>query len=87
MPHYTEYQCSVCGDVRERADLACKRVNFQDLGPGSRVIRSRTVAWVCKDKCMKIDPDYQRPAFDAPGMKSGALQRVRAAKEKINGEG
>lgn len=87
MPHYSKYKCSVCGAVCDRADLACKRVNFQDLGAGSRVIRSRTVSWLCKDKCLELDPDYLRPAFDTPGMKSGPLERVRAAREKTSGQG
>lgn len=85
MPHYNEYRCTCCGDVFETGDsLVRKLVNFVALGGGSKVELSRTVAWLCRRKCMLADPDYQRKPFTAPGMKSPALERVRLAKENGN---
>jgi hypothetical protein len=59
--------------------LTAVKVHFTALGPGAKVLRSRTVAWKCDD-CLKVDPYYNLPAFSgAPGMKSESLERVREA--------
>ncbi len=79
MPHYSDYKCSECGDkVPDGTHLLAKKVDFKEVG--GRVVRSRTVAWLCKAKCAPLDPDYNRPAFKAPGMKSAPLERVRNAR-------
>ena len=87
MPHYTEYRCTGadCGKVTLRELLTAKKVNFSPIGPGAKIIRSRTVAWLC-DECLEKDVDYNAQAFKAaPGLKSPALERVRAAEER-NGD-
>lgn len=86
MPHYSQYICSICGDeFEDKSKLVRKKVDFVVLG--GRTLASRTVAWLCVDKCMKADTDFNRQPFDTPGMKSAPLQRVRAAREKANGQG
>jgi hypothetical protein len=87
MPHYSSYQCSECKRIHEDGSkLVRKRVDFIRLGKGGKMVASRTVAWLCETPCMEQDSDYQRKAFDAPGMKSPSLERVRAAKENGNGQ-
>jgi hypothetical protein len=86
VPHYSKYTCSECGDeFKDKSKLVRKRVDFVVLG--GRTLVSRTVSWLCIDKCMKKDADYNRKPFDAPGMRSPSLERVRAARESANGKG
>lgn len=62
-----------------------KKVNFSAVGAGAKIVRSRTVAWLC-DECLPKDPDYNAEAFKgAPGLKSPALERVRAAEARRSG--
>lgn len=79
MPHYTDYRCTVCGLECERDVLVVKKINFAAMGAGGKVVRSRTKAWLC-DTCLPKDPDWNaEPYSSAPGLKSAALERVRAA--------
>lgn len=81
MPGYTDYICSACGRETLRDLLVAKKISFTGLGSGAKTIRTRTVAWVC-DECIEVDVDWNRPAYSgAPGMKSAALERVRAAED------
>jgi len=77
MPHYTDYRCTVCSRVTFKELLVVKKAVFQPLGAGAKIIRSRTVAWLC-DECVELDEDYQREAFGSQGHKSPSLERVRA---------
>lgn len=82
MPHFSDYRCTICNRETLRDLLVAKKVSFSKLGPGAKLIRSRTVAWVC-DECIERDEEYNLPAFQgAPGMVSPALERVRAAEAK-----
>lgn len=76
MPHYTDYRCGQCGKTCLRDLLVVKKIVFAKLGAGGKTVRSRTKVWLCPD-CLEVDPDYKTQAFDAPGMKSGPLERVR----------
>lgn len=79
MPHYTDYRCSECGRETLRELLIAVKVQFTPLGPGAKVIRSRTIAWKCNE-CIEDDPYWNLEAFSgAPGMKSTPLERVREA--------
>jgi hypothetical protein len=81
MPHYSSYKCSCCGkEFANNSDLVRKKVDFIVLG-GGPTVASRTVAWICRAECLPKDPDFQRKAFDAPGMKSPARERVRNAQK------
>lgn len=66
-------RCSRCGpDSLEvsRDELFVKRIQFVQLGNLGKVIRSRTVEWLCLDH-MNQDADYQREAFqESPGFKN-----------------
>lgn len=78
MPHYSEYKCTECKQVTLKKLLYAKKVVFSPIGAGTKIIKSRTVAWLCNE-CIELDPDYQREAFNkSPGLKSPALERVRA---------
>ena len=83
MPHYTQYKCSECErEFPNGTGLVRKKIDFQEIGAGGRTIRSRVKAWLCKDKCMPADPDFNLPAFRAPGSQSPALERVRKAQSR-----
>lgn len=61
-----KYVCSDCKRTRERSDLLAKRVTFTTLRP-VKIIRSRTVGWVCSE-CREKDPAWTQPRLvDAPG--------------------
>lgn len=82
MPHYSDYRCTPCGRVTERELLYVKKVTFSEMGAGGKVVRSRTVDWIC-DECIEKDPEYNsEPYVNAPGLKSPALERVRKAEKK-----
>lgn len=79
MPHYTEYRCGVCKQVTLRQLLVVKKVVFTEIGPGAKIIKSRTVGWICNE-CVENDTDFQLEKYSkAPGHKSAPLERVRAA--------
>ena len=77
MPHYTDYKCTQCLRPTLKELLVVKKVVFQPLGAKAKTLKSRTVGWQC-DECVEIDPEYQLEAFNGPGHKSEALERVRA---------
>lgn len=79
MPHYTEYRCGACGQVTLRDLLVAKKVVFTGLGAGAKILKSRTVGWLCNE-CIELDEDYKLEKYStAPGHKSASLERVRAA--------
>ena len=57
------YKCSVCergeSDGITRELLVVKKVTFQEMGSGARMIRSRVVAWLCPT-CRDSDIDWNR---------------------------
>lgn len=91
MPRYTDYSCGTCkkdwnDDPDPQSKLARKIVTFQKMGPKGKVIRSRTTQFICIEGCMPLDRDFARGAHDAPGMRSPARERVRAAERLEHGE-
>ncbi len=83
MPHYSEYRCGTCQQVTLRELLVAKKVVFTGLGAGAKIIKSRTVGWVC-DECVEKDPDFNIEKYAAaPGHKSAPLERVRLAQAGI----
>lgn len=85
MPHYTDYRCMSCGRETLRELLTVKKVVFAAMGAGGKIVKSRTLGYLC-DECIKNDPEYQLEAYkSAPGMKSEPLERVRAMKAKSRG--
>lgn len=73
-----EYKCAVCGRIRQRDQLAAKRVSFMEMGEGAKTIRARVVSWLCKDPCMLKDPDYNRERFaESPGYADTEIGRQR----------
>jgi hypothetical protein len=79
MPHFSDYKCTDCQRETLKALLTAVKVQFTGLGAGAKVIRSRTIAWLC-DECLCKNVHWNLPAYSgAPGMKSAPLERVRAA--------
>lgn len=64
---YTKtYACTKCGtEVSDRDRLTVKKSSFHGMGAKARTIRSRVVAWLCPE-CLKVDPDWNRPAYSDP---------------------
>lgn len=86
MPFYTDYKCSDCGERFPKYLLVTKTVVYAPLGVRGRILRSRTVKFLCIE-CLGVDVEYNLPANSGPGMKSEGLERVRkvasdAAKDK-----
>lgn len=80
MPAYSEDRCSCCGAITSPELLTVKRVQFMPRTRTTKVIRSRSVAWLCGG-CLAKDPDWNREAYKgSPGMTSPALNRVREDK-------
>lgn len=64
-----EYVCSACRNEFTKEDLFAKRVIYSHVGRNTKIIRSRTTAWLC-EACMNADPDYARDGYaSSPGMK------------------
>ena len=64
-----EYRCSVCQQVKPRADLLAKKVSFTTIKP-VLTKRSRVVGWVCS-VCRENDPDWNQPKYSGPGGEQG----------------
>lgn len=61
------YTCMKCKTECERDDLTVKRSVFARMGAGGRVIKSRTLGFLCPS-CLAGDRDFNRVALDdAPG--------------------
>lgn len=67
-----KYKCSVCGAEKKREPgkhvegLTIKRVQFAQIGYKGRLLRSRTIGWLC-DPCRESDEDWNRTRLDTPG--------------------
>lgn len=59
LPANKSYRCSVCGREKKREELTVKKVNFQTMGQGARIIRSRVLGWLCKS-CLSNDPVWNQ---------------------------
>lgn len=64
-----DYACTRCGKEHPRSDLVAKVASFRELGVGGRLVRSRTVAWLCEN-CMVYDPDYNMTRVNGPDAES-----------------
>ncbi len=60
------YGCTKCKREIPRELLLVKKVGFFEMGVGGRQQRGRVTDWLCPD-CVKLDVDWNRPAFVAPG--------------------
>lgn len=59
--------CTRCGKDCDRDKMMCQKVSFHEMGKGGRLIRTRTVAWLCPS-CVSQDPVWNsEPWTSAPG--------------------
>lgn len=72
--------CRDCGRNATGEHMLVKTIIFRIAGRNGRMVRSRSVAWVC-DLCVAKDPDWNRQPFD----ESPRLRDFRT-KEAANGD-
>lgn len=65
MPKLYKYECSVCHKLWEtpddaRTNLVVKKIEFRQYGFKGKLIRSRTLKWLCR-RCMMRDVEYNLP--------------------------
>lgn len=60
MEDVTRYPCTACQRRTPRDELTVKRVSFFKFGERGKLLRVRTVAWLCPD-CKLSDVDWNRP--------------------------
>jgi len=65
MPYRGPYDCTICGASSGRENLTVVSVQFKPMGPGTRVIKSRTTQWLCST-CLDKDPVWNLPQRVAP---------------------
>jgi hypothetical protein len=83
MPSYTDYKCGKCHKPTERELLIVKRAVFVPIGRGAKIVKNRTIMWLCDD-CLKLDPDWNRESHDAPGLKSVTRENVRELRRQMS---
>lgn len=54
-----KHLCTVCGKEFPKDQLRAKQVSFAELGRGGKIIKRRTVAWLCP-KDLAQDPAWQQ---------------------------
>lgn len=65
MAYTKAYKCTGCGNEVTREDLTVKHAVFKTPGSGPKVIKSRTVGWLCPS-CVNQDADWNIDSHDAP---------------------
>jgi hypothetical protein len=83
MPHYSADICTKCGQSFPKDLLTAKIISFSQIGPKKRVLKSRTVAWLCPED-LKKDEAYNLEPHKSPGMRSPGLEHVRAIQAAKN---
>jgi len=82
MPAYTDYKCGKCKQPFERELLIVKRAVFVPIGRGAKIIKNRTIMWLCP-ACLKLDDDWNRESHDAPGLKSVTRENIRTLRREM----
>lgn len=54
------YKCDYCGREVDRSNLFVKQVSFREMGRGGKLVRQRSVGWICKDLCLAKDKAWQQ---------------------------
>lgn len=76
MAQQIDYACTRCGGLRKRNELITKKVSFSTLGSEGKMIRSRTLDWLCFS-CTKNDPEYNIPEYESPGLRHDEAMRQK----------
>lgn len=58
--------CSRCGKRVPTAEAVAKRVTFTTIPKPIKVVRSRTLEWLCRP-CAEGDPVWSMPPYSSPG--------------------
>lgn len=70
---YVDYTCMCCNQLKAREELTTKRAVFYAMGRAGRMVRSRTIGFICS-VCLEQDPHWtRRSRVDSPGMKGTRL--------------
>lgn len=78
MPAYAESRCTKCELITDPILLTIKRVQFAAMSRPKQTIKQRVTDKLC-EKCLELDPDWQREAYTGPNNRSAPLERVRKA--------
>lgn len=77
-----DYRCDRCGvRYKSRDDLIVVRKEWREMGDPrvtgrGKVLRSRVVEWICKERCLPTDPDFNSAPFRrTPGFRHTKLSR------------
>lgn len=81
MPHYSVDVCTGCGKQTSPELLMIIRVQFMRRTAPSKVVRSRSKAWLC-EACLEKNEDWKQEPYKSPGHTSPNLERVRAARNE-----
>lgn len=65
MAYNKPYKCTNCGEIIPREQVTVVRVQFMPPGSGAKVIKSRTINWLCPP-CRDADPVWNLASHDAP---------------------
>lgn len=66
-----DYVCSACKTDTPRSELTSKIATFKQVGSGGKVIKTRTIGWLCPT-CLASDAHWQIEKFDGPGAAKAA---------------
>lgn len=59
----TERPCSKCGNSFDRDELTVKRIAFYKFGKNGKMIKSRTVGWLCPG-CLQSDGHWSAEPYE-----------------------
>lgn len=55
-----DYRCDTCKKKLKREECVAKKVQYATMGASARILRMRTVGWVCVP-CMRKEQEYNTP--------------------------
>lgn len=55
-----DYRCGKCESELTREECYAKKVSYTTMGMRARILRMRTVAWLCIH-CLRKEPEYNMP--------------------------
>jgi hypothetical protein len=68
MAYKGPYNCTECGQDPGRENITVITVQFKPIGSGVKVLKSRTIGWLCPG-CLLKNPTWNLEYRDAPAYK------------------